>query len=200
MSITTQTVKDLIKQKDDVEEEIKGLIKTLESTPVGVKGSLVDIDGFPRNDLDVNAIREMRHVLACKQNDHITLMKQIERDMAALHADLKEKKEKERAQRGDVTPKKEIEPKIEVQLEPFVHVNSVAPDSPADRAGMQQGDEIVQFGTITKDQVKQFGLQIISDLVSHNINSPVMIKGLRRGQTIALQLIPQTWTGRGYLG
>jgi 26S proteasome non-ATPase regulatory subunit 9 len=195
-----QALKELVLKKDALEEEIKELIKSLELTPVGVKGPLTDRDGFPRNDIDVNAIREMRHDLVCKQNDHINLMKQIEKDMAELHTKLREQKEKERAERGEVAPPKQEEPKIEKQLDPFVKVNRVDADSPAERAGLHEGDEITQFGSVDKDQVTQFGLKVLSELVQRNVGNAVMIKVLRRGQTVTVRLIPQRWSGVGFLG
>ena len=40
--------------------------------------------GFPRQDLDVHAVRTARHELAKAQNDHIHLMRQIEQGLFAV--------------------------------------------------------------------------------------------------------------------
>ncbi|KAL0491320.1 26S proteasome non-ATPase regulatory subunit 9 [Acrasis kona] len=196
-AVTSQTIKQLIKQKDDLEDEIKELIKMLQASPAGVKGSLVDADGFPRNDVDVNVIREMRHSLICKQNDFTNIMKKIEEDMFVLHKQLKEEKEKN----GGAKEEQKIKPIIpQEELLPFVFVNSVAPSSPAESAGLQPSDKITMFGSVDKKQVDSHGLQIISELVSHNIGQPLTIKLLRNGNPMVLKLTPRTWSGRGYLG
>ena len=55
----------------------------------GVKGRLVDDEGFPRADLDLIEIRKHRNRLACLQTDHQALMKQIEDNLFKLHAKYK---------------------------------------------------------------------------------------------------------------
>lgn len=51
--------------------------------------SLVDADGFPRNDIDVHQIRNARHQIICLQNDLKSLLKQIEAGLHAVHAEAK---------------------------------------------------------------------------------------------------------------
>ena len=41
----------------------------------GVKGSLVDAEGFPRADIDLFEVRKLRNRLACLQTDHCNIMK-----------------------------------------------------------------------------------------------------------------------------
>ena len=42
-------------------------------------------DGFPRNDLDLVAVRTARNKHACLQNDHVALMKEIEQKLELFH-------------------------------------------------------------------------------------------------------------------
>ena len=46
-----------MKQKDNLEEEIKALNQVLESQKVGMDDPLVDAEGFPRADIDVYQVR-----------------------------------------------------------------------------------------------------------------------------------------------
>ena len=50
---TREQVLNLMKQKDDLEEEIKALHEVLKSQKVGMDDPLVDQEGFPRSDIDV---------------------------------------------------------------------------------------------------------------------------------------------------
>lgn len=55
----------------------------------GVKGSLVDDDGFPLANVDLIEIRKLRNRLACLQTDHMEIMKKIEKGLYDLHSDYK---------------------------------------------------------------------------------------------------------------
>ncbi|KAG2427413.1 hypothetical protein HXX76_012349 [Chlamydomonas incerta] len=52
----------------------------------GVKGSLLDKQGFPRSDIDVAAVRRDRHRLICLTNDHRALSDRLAGLLAELHA------------------------------------------------------------------------------------------------------------------
>ena len=55
----------------------------------GVKGSLVDAEGFPRADIDLFEVRKLRNRLACLQTDHCNLMKELDGALLNLHSDYK---------------------------------------------------------------------------------------------------------------
>ena len=44
----------------------------------GLKGDLVDSEGFPRADIDVHAVLKQRNRLSCLQTDHKQLMRRVE--------------------------------------------------------------------------------------------------------------------------
>ena len=56
---TREQILELMKQKDNLEEEIKALNQVLESQKVGMDDLLVDAEGFPRADIDVYQVREI---------------------------------------------------------------------------------------------------------------------------------------------
>jgi hypothetical protein len=71
----------LSKQKDAIEAEIAAIADELTSGPnaAGLRGPLVDAEGFPRADIDVYRVRHQRHTFACKQTDHRMIMESIEK-------------------------------------------------------------------------------------------------------------------------
>jgi len=54
-------------------------------TSNNVDGGLVDESGFPRSDVDVHGIREIRNQLARAQNDYKALMSKVEKAMLEYH-------------------------------------------------------------------------------------------------------------------
>lgn len=70
----------LTDEKNALEQEITAIADELTSgpNPPGLKGPLVDADGFPRGDIDVYRVRHQRHAFAVKQNDHKAVMQRIE--------------------------------------------------------------------------------------------------------------------------
>ncbi|KAL9651508.1 hypothetical protein ABK040_001454 [Willaertia magna] len=203
--LTTGYVKQLIKIRDDMENEIKHLILSLDKTGVGLKGNLVDDEGFPRNDLDLNDIRSKRHRIACLQNDHIKLMNDIQELMYELHEQSKEQTE----HNEDVTMmEKQVETikeeEEETPLDPFLKVNSIASTSPAERAGLLPNDLILQFGYLLKQDIDRNGLKILPSYVQSNVNKPLKVIVLRKEKEEfvkkELTFVPAYWSGQGLLG
>lgn len=107
---------------------------------------LVDREGYPRNDIDVYQIRISRNRISCKQlhllvpglciqlapifsttglqNDHMNLMKEIEKELHGMHAQYK--------------AEKPSMPKVDVVIQdasrPFASINLVSAGSPAETA------------------------------------------------------------------
>ncbi|KAJ8578171.1 hypothetical protein ON010_g1031 [Phytophthora cinnamomi] len=61
----------------EAEIEAVGAELTSGSNP-GLHGPLVDAEGFPRADIDVYRVRQLRHTLAVRRTDHQQVMTQIE--------------------------------------------------------------------------------------------------------------------------
>lgn len=157
-----------------------------------MNGPLVDSEQFPRNDIDIPTVRQARHQIICLQNDHKNLMKTIEAELHKLHDSIRS----ERTEPMDVD---ESNPAGETKLPTvFARIDRVDQGSPAERAGLQIADEIVQFGSVRADNFSN--LSEIGDVLQHSINKTVIVSVLRKGEQHRLPLKPSTWSGRGLLG
>ncbi|XP_033322467.2 26S proteasome non-ATPase regulatory subunit 9 [Megalopta genalis] len=188
---TKNYVLQLMKDKDDIEAEIKALKEILDSNHVGMDESLVDSEGYPRQDIDVYQVRHARHKIICSRNDHKTLMKKIEEGLHKIHALA--------GNRADSSePVEENDVEQAVQLEPFLRVNLVSPDSPAEIAGIEVDDLILEFGSIDYRNFKS--LRDIGALVQNSRYKNISIKIKRVSNILVLNLIPRPWAGNGLLG
>ena len=82
--------------------------------------------------------------------------------------------------------------------EPFARVLVVVNGSPADQAGVKQGDLVARFGSVTKDNFTN--LKNVSDVAESSRNRSVEVVVIRAGVTKSLKLTPCTWTGAGLIG
>ena len=87
-------------------------------------------------------------------------MSEIEDGLHSLHAEAREKKRS-----GDIQMVVELPASIP-DLEPFLCVDQVAEGSPAEKAGLEVNDLIIQFGSITLSNFQ--GLQTIGTIVQHS--------------------------------
>lgn len=203
---------DAVKQKQTIEEEIDAVVGELTSgaNPPGVKGSLIDAEGFPRADIDVYRVRQQRHRLACLQTDHKAVMATIENLLPEVFAaksgkaqveDVKMQEPIVETNAKDVSTSKPqlIEPTPEeTQLQAFAVVDSVQHESPADIAGLQAQDQVLKFGTADASNHRE--LAAIRDIVQSNIGSSIRVVVRRQQEVVALELTPQSWRGPGVLG
>ncbi|XP_034728736.1 26S proteasome non-ATPase regulatory subunit 9 [Etheostoma cragini] len=191
--ITMDDVKDLIKRKDEIEEQIKAYHDVLEDQRVGVEGPLVDAEGFPRADVNLYQIRTARHSISCLQNDHKAIMEEIEEALHKLHAREKAKRGGDEAgDQGEAMEQQVILPP------PFARVDAVTQGSPACGAGLRVGDEIIEFGSVNTENFQN--LQNIASVVEHSEGKPLRVSVIRDGQKAQMNLTPQRWSGRGLLG
>ena len=198
-----------------IEGEIAALHEMLTTStapgvaPVGVRGNLVDADGFPRGDVEVHAIRIARHALACKQTDHKALMKRIEAGLLAAHAGRLSPPPR-RAPLPSASPSSAAVgesssalPPVQrgsLAVAPFASVESVAEGSPALSAGLAIGDLILQFGAVDRTNEPWLGLAAVGELVAARVGTPIDVVVERAGERCVMALTPQTWSGRGLLG
>ena len=52
---------------------------------VGMNGSLIDNEGYPRNDIDIVKVRTARQKIICLMNDHKEIMKKISDALECIH-------------------------------------------------------------------------------------------------------------------
>lgn len=108
----------------------------MKQNDVGMSDSLVDSNGFPRNDLDVYQVREARHKIICLQNDLKEILAAIERGLHEIHAD-----EKSNAVGGSSeastkmsVANTELTEEDMAKYKPFIRVDKVIDRSPAQEA------------------------------------------------------------------
>ncbi|KAJ1795829.1 putative 26S proteasome regulatory subunit [Coemansia sp. RSA 2399] len=182
----------LLKQKDSLESEIRDLELELRSHGVSKTDALVDEDGFPRSDIDITTVRQIRRSLIYKQNDLKELMKQVESSLVSLHQDTR--------MAGDSG---DAEAEVPVLKRPFARISIVAPNSPASEAGLVAGDKIISYGSV--DESNHDDLRQLISETTENIQKPVAVVVDRvvdgQPQAKTLVLIPRRdWGGDGLLG
>ncbi|KAK7076968.1 26S proteasome non-ATPase regulatory subunit 9 [Halocaridina rubra] len=189
MSYTRESVLSLMQEKAKIEETLEDLWNILNTNHVGMREPLIDIEGYPRSDIDVYQVRHARHQIKCLQNDHTSLLKQIEDGLASLHS---------QARTIEQDPNGINVPPPSPVSEPFARVDKVEVGSPANVAGLQEGDVITKFGSVMYDNFRD--LAGIGQLVQNSVNSNIQVSVIRNEEKITLYLRPRQWSGRGLLG
>jgi 26S proteasome non-ATPase regulatory subunit 9 len=227
-SDSVQRLRALALQKEEIEREIERLVSCLEVTPAGVRGPLVDEDGFPRSDCDVYQIRQYRQRLVCLQTDYRQIMREIERllpevltsgpthaQTARSTASVSRVVESAPAVRtassrehrpGDNQPAQRSEwtgtSLGQSNLRPFAKVVQVEAGSPAAQGGLQEGDLVVRVASCTD-------WETLAVTVSEHRAQPVVfsiVRGLRTSEadcsitTHDIVVVPTPWAGAGLLG
>ncbi|KNC52569.1 proteasome 26S subunit [Thecamonas trahens ATCC 50062] len=201
----------LYDERSALEASMAALASTLtgEGGP-GLSGNLVDSNGFPRDDIDVVTVRQTRNTLARMKTDHRALSKRIEDGVFALMAagsssaggreDGKGKAEAEaRASVAGEDARESGPLAATAGLAPIAVVNSVADNSPAAAAGLCVGDAIVSIGDI---DARNWGgaMGPIGSLVANSEGKALTVVVERGSKSLALELVPGRWAGRGLLG
>ena len=188
-------LKELIRQKDGIEEDIKMMYEVLRTQgDVGMDKPLVDQEGFPRADIDLVQVRTARNKIACLQNDHKSLMARIEKGLIEYHAICAE----ERAGSTSEQMQHSFPDIPRDNLEPFAAINLVSSGSPADQVGLKVGDSILQFGSLTKRNFTS--LSDVARIVQHCKGKTVPVTVKRDALEVTFPLVPNEWEGRGLLG
>ncbi|XP_007539875.1 26S proteasome non-ATPase regulatory subunit 9 isoform X1 [Erinaceus europaeus] len=199
-AVTVSDVQELIRRKEEIEEQIKANYDVLESQKgVGMSEPLVDCEGYPRADVDLYQVRTARHNIVCLQNDHKAVMKQVEEALHQLHARDKEKQARDMAEAHEEAMSHNLDQNENLGAQrPFAKVNSVIPGSPASDAGLQVDDEIVAFGSVNTQNFQS--LHNIGNVVQHSEGKPLSVTVIRQGEKYQLRLVPTRWAGKGLLG
>lgn len=139
-----EELQKLEKQKLSIESEIETLVQFLtEDGMPGISGSLLDADGFPRQDVDVYAIRGARHRLACLRTDYAQICAEIEAGLHKLHS-----QSCVAVPRPSPPPRPETRPKSRDLPRPFAWLDEVSSSSAADAAGLRAGDRVIVVGDV----------------------------------------------------
>ncbi|KAJ2710827.1 putative 26S proteasome regulatory subunit [Coemansia spiralis] len=179
----------LQQQRAALEGEIQRLELDLRGHGVDRTEPLVDAEGYPRGDIDIVAVRQIRQALNCKQNDLRALMEEVAAQLVTLH----------QSTRADAPS----DPGLATRLLPFARVSIVTPNSPASEAGLVVGDKVVRYGSV--DASNHDNLKALSAETVNNINRPMSVTVQRvvdgRPQTVDLTLrLRHGWGGESLLG
>lgn len=163
--------------REKIDGDLVEIRDYLESTGVGYRGSLVDSEGFPLPDIDHYKITGERKRAIRLLNDR----KRIENVIDALTSSVM----------GD-------NPSISMELvtsAPYAIVHNVGENSPAERAGLIEGDFICSFGS-----ARTLGM-IPSIIVPQQILEISIIR-IEDGAAVhhSLDLTPCEWEGNGLVG
>lgn len=181
-----ETLKKLMKEKDDLEE-----LLAVHYANARYDQQLVDDQGFPRADLNIEEIRLARNRFVCTQNDHKAIMAKIESALHDLH----------KFKKGPSLPLKFQEPPLEqvyADYKPIVTVTVVDPGSPADLSGLRVGDEVCRVEELTYKNYKS-SVQLI-EIISLKCDRSVEFIVRRPTETKLLKVHPKRWEGVGILG
>lgn len=190
-SLAGLSAQELIKRKDDVEAEIQVQLQILDGQKsVGMDGSLLDAEGYPRSDIDLYAVRTARNRIICLRNDHKVVMAAIEKKLHDIHAEARES--------GKASNEQAAQQSTASVLKGFVKVNSVTEGSPAAAAGMRVGDAIIEFGTLSATNFST--LSDLALVAQHSIERPIKVVVNRDGAAVILFITPRPWGGKGVLG
>lgn len=178
----------LIKKRDEMEAEILRMLDELSKhNNVGMDEPLVDNEGYPRSDIDICAVRHLRHDIICKKNDCKDLTKEIEQGLHVLHAGSRPAS----ATIGDGSSNKTTNA-------PFGIVDVVDDGSPAQKADLCVGDLVTKFGSVTTENFDT--LHSLAAIVGQNVGKPIRVNVVRNSVVVPLILVPQSWNGPGFLG
>ncbi|KYK55536.1 26S proteasome non-ATPase regulatory subunit 9 [Drechmeria coniospora] len=197
------TFSQLQAKKETVEAELKSLGSVLDSHGVGMETPLVTRDGFPRADIDVAQIRTTRARVIRLRNDYKDIMSKMEK---FLHQHFASLDDADATAPSSHSPLPAAVPDAQADglEDPFAKVNTVAPRSPAEGAGLKAGDVIRVFGYVNK--MNHDDLKRVAECVQNNEGKNILIRvsraaGSSRQQELCLTLTPtRDWGGRGMLG
>ena len=165
--------------KSEVESELDSIADTLNSeafSNIGLQKPLTDEEGFPQ-------VRQLRNRFAILTTDHADLLRKIEESIHMIHEHARNT--------GSVTSGERS------ALLPFGRVETVAPDSAAEAAGILVGDKVVKFGSlscVTEAGMKQCYESIPSTLHAIRFDSSLEVRVIRIGranEVIELNVTPR---------
>jgi len=208
---TMENLRNLMAKKEAMEKEMADNRKFLDDLRVGMTGSLVDNEGYPRADIDLYAVRNARHRVNCLQNDLRSLLKEIEEQLHILHNSGEAGGEASNGQQnGDGPNPMSIDDQAvesgnaeqpaphRTSNEPFLKIDEIVGGSPAATAGLVDGDLVIQFGSICKTNFSQ--MQQVAEIVQNSAGRPIRLTVLREDHAVRLSLTPKRWGGQGLLG
>ena len=127
----SERARSLIARKDALEAELDAQGSILKANNTDMRQPLVDREGFPRDDLDVWAVRHARVRIIELRNDLAALMDEIAKTLETVYR-RSPSPQAEGESGGTTTASATVSGETTIsELLPFARVNGVAPGSPA---------------------------------------------------------------------
>jgi 26S proteasome non-ATPase regulatory subunit 9 len=209
-------VKALYAERETLESEMASISERLSAPGApGLRGALVDREGFPIPGVDLYAVRADRGRYATLRNDHVALTAEVERAIADLHASAPSSSGRHADASAPAAsapaasaPAAPSRPPVVAAPSPgsspgipFAIIDDVTPGSPAHDAGLAVGDRVVAFGGVTAERNPSSDpLPAVAARLAACENVPVPALVIRRGARVEVQVTPRRWGGRGLLG
>lgn len=204
-------VKALYAERETLESEMASISERLSAPGApGLRGALVDREGFPIPGVDLYAVRADRGRYATLRNDHVALTAEVERAIADLHASAPSSsgRHADASAPAASAPAAPSRPPVVAAPPPgsspgipFAIIDDVTPGSPAHDAGLAVGDRVVAFGGVTAERNPSSDpLPAVAARLAACENVPVPALVIRRGARVEVQVTPRRWGGRGLLG
>ncbi|XP_048440226.1 26S proteasome non-ATPase regulatory subunit 9 [Pyrus x bretschneideri] len=201
----------LMEKRTALEAEMNAIIESLtQPGGPGISGNLLDSEGFPREDIDIPAVRAERRRLAELRNDHREITEKLNRNIEVLHSaslapkqsSLNDPDGQSASAVNDVASASSTNVHTAMDEDmivsvPFALVDEIADASPAADDGLQIGDQIVKFGNVENGDNL---LQKLASEAQANQDRGIPIILVRQGAQVNLTVTPRTWQGRGLLG
>jgi 26S proteasome regulatory subunit N4 len=183
-------------EKEKIEKEIEDICKFLTGPGMpGLKGSLIDSEGFPLSGIDLYQIRQARQRYNVLNNDYTVLMNKIEAELHSYFGN---------SESVNAKVTQEVPVRVQVGLNDspvaFAEITEVTQASPASIAGFVPRDRIVKFGNVNYTNHNQ--LNSLADFVRANEGNQIKVLVLRgpENSQVTLNVTPQKWDGPGILG
>ena len=127
----TERARALMARKDAIEAELETQGSILKANNTDMRQPLVDREGFPRDDLDVWAVRHARVRIIELRNDLAALMDEIAKTLETVYPRAPPPPPAEKEAEGGPSSSTSAAGGDSTDLLPFARVNGVAPGSPA---------------------------------------------------------------------
>jgi 26S proteasome non-ATPase regulatory subunit 9 len=119
----------LVARKDALEAELEAQGSILKANNTDMRQPLVDREGFPRDDLDVWAVRHARVRIIELRNDLESLMNEIAKTLETVYP--RSPPPPHEGSESTTASDAEGGATVSTELLPFARINGVAPGSPA---------------------------------------------------------------------
>ncbi|BFU19761.1 proteasome regulatory subunit, putative [Entamoeba histolytica HM-1:IMSS-B] len=182
-------IKELQKERVRMEKRLEELTKYLNSP--GIKDfKEVDEEGYPNPDSEmIISLRKIKHEFNCLETDYKNLMNDLTQSLYQIHEEAL--RYEQNNQQGE---------KITYDVQPLAIIKKIDCDSPAEKAGLQEGDIIIAFGGY-KLKSGDMPLQKIAEITNqYSGTNGIEIDVTRKGEILRTKLYPDQYNEHTHCG